>query len=264
MSTKKISAKRINDARKREKTVKKVSRGAAVFRGKNTTHKQKESVKNIEPKSETSQKSVQVNVLGVDGKVSGKTSLPAELFAAKVNRQLLAQAVRVYLANQRRGNASTKTRGEVEGSTRKIYRQKGTGRARHGGIRAPIFVGGGISFGPKPRDYSLDFPKKMKKRALSAALTSQLRVGNIIVVDGLENLEPKTKLMAQALLLVGASDNTLLVLPNQSETVVRATRNIAGVDMLAARSLHTYAVLSHKKLIVMKEALPILKETFVK
>ena len=105
---------------------------------------------------------VSVNVVGIDGKISGKIALPGEIFGEKVNKALLAQAVRVYLANQRQGNASTKTRGEVEGSTRKIYRQKGTGRARHGSVRAPIFVKGGIVFGPKPRDFSLDMPKKKK------------------------------------------------------------------------------------------------------
>src|SRR5207248_616028 len=98
-------------------------------------------------------------------KASGKVSLPKEIFAETVNKKLLAQAVRVYLANKRQGNASTKTRGEVEGSTRKIYRQKGTGNARHGSIRAPIFVKGGIVHGPRPRDFSLGLSKKMRRKA---------------------------------------------------------------------------------------------------
>src|SRR3990170_6251019 len=139
--------------------------------------------------------SLNVPVVGVDGKTKSKIQLPKELFGAKVNKALLAQAVRVYLANQRTGNAATKTRGEVEGSTRKIYRQKGTGRARHGAIRAPIFVGGGIVFGPRPHDFHLDFPKKMKRRALGSALTSKLGSGDVIVVSGLSDLEPKTKYM---------------------------------------------------------------------
>src|SRR6266404_5428662 len=118
---------------------------------------------------------VSVAVVGIDGKVSGKVSLPGEMFGEKVNKALLAQAVRVYLANQRQGNASTKTRGEVDGSTAKIYRQKGTGRARHGSKRAPIFVKGGIVFGPKPRDFSLSLPQKMKRKALFSALSAKVK-----------------------------------------------------------------------------------------
>src|SRR3972149_4980450 len=100
-----------------------------------------------------SAKGIRTSVVGLDGKSAGSITLPQALNNAKINRQLMAQAVRVYLANQRVGNASTKTRGEVEGSTRKIYKQKGTGRARHGAIRAPIFVGGGVVFGPQPPEY---------------------------------------------------------------------------------------------------------------
>src|SRR6185437_7247197 len=117
---------------------------------------------------------VSVDVVGIDGKVTGKIALPGEIFGEKLNKALLAQAVRVYLANQRQGNASTKTRGEVDGSTRKIYRQKGTGRARHGSVRAPIFVHGGIAHGPKPRDFSLTMPQKMKQKALFSALSTKL------------------------------------------------------------------------------------------
>lgn len=209
-------------------------------------------------------KSVSTPVRGVDGKTMGKIQLPAELFGVKVNSALLAQAVRVYLANQRRGNASTKTRGEVEGSTRKIYRQKGTGRARHGGIRAPIFVGGGIVFGPKPRDYHLALPKKMKRAAFASALSSQFKDGNLTVVDGLDKLPVKTKEMAHALLALGVVGSTLLVTPPQSETIVRMAKNIANVDILPAGQLHTYAVLSHAKLVFMRDAIPVLSQVFLK
>ncbi len=190
-----------------------------------------------------------VPVLGIDGKPTGKITLPKELFAAKINKDLMAQAVRVYLANQRQGAASTKTRGQVEGSTRKIYRQKGTGRARHGGIRAPIFVGGGIAFGPKPRDYHLDFPKKMKHAALASALTSKRT--DVIVVDGFSDIK-KTKLMAEALAAIGASGKTLLVTDAGGH---RAAQNIASVDIMPMTNLHAYTVLSHRKIVFMKEAL---------
>lgn len=207
---------------------------------------------------------VSTTVVGVDGKATGRITLPGRLFGTKINRELLAQAVRVYLANQRAGNASTKTRGEVEGSTRKIYRQKGTGRARHGAIRAPIFVGGGIVFGPSPRDYHLDFPKKMKRAALASALSAQLRDGKLIIVDGLSTLPPKTKNMAKTLSTIGAVGSTLLVTAPGAETVLRSSRNIADVDIMPAQNLHAYAVLSHHTLVFMKDAVSVVRDTFVK
>lgn len=196
-----------------------------------------------------------VSVVGLDGKAAGRVTLPKELFGAKVNKQLIAQAVRIYLANQRVGHASTKTRGEVEGSTRKIYRQKGTGRARHGAIRAPIFVGGGIVFGPKPRDYSMSLPQKMKKVALASALTSQLEKGNVVVMSGLSDVTAKTKVVNGALHAIGADKRTLLVVAASAENVKRAARNIERVDMVDVASLFTYAVVSHPKIVFMKEAI---------
>ncbi|MEK7065391.1 MAG: 50S ribosomal protein L4 [Patescibacteria group bacterium] len=198
-------------------------------------------------------------VLGVDGKAKGRMQLPPELFGAKINKQLLAQAVRVYLSNQRAGTASTKTRGQVEGSTRKIYRQKGTGRARHGSIRAPIFVGGGIVFGPHPRDYRLELPKKAKRAALAAALTSQFSKGNIVIVDGLSELPPKTKEMAKTLHTVGATGKTLLATGGEV-AVTRAARNIADVDVMLANNLYAYAVLSHQKVVLTKDAISTLRK----
>ncbi|MBI2404853.1 50S ribosomal protein L4 [Candidatus Gottesmanbacteria bacterium] len=218
------------------------------------------SVKKI--KSAPSEK-LSASVVNVAGKVKGRIQLPKELFGVKVNKQLLAQAVRVYLANQRVGGASTKTRGEVEGSTRKIYRQKGTGRARHGAIRAPIFVGGGIVFGPKPRDFGLKMPAKMKKAALASALTSQLVGNNIIVVDGLETLAPKTKLFADVFHKIGATKKTLFLIPNDAKMLARATRNLSNVDVLSAVNVHPYTVLSHEKIVFTKDALTHLSKKFV-
>lgn len=195
-----------------------------------------------------------VSVLGIDGKPTGKITLPKALFAAKINKPLMAQAVRVYLSNQRQGSAATKTRGQVEGSTRKIYRQKGTGRARHGGTRAPIFVGGGIAFGPKQRDYHLDFPKKMKRAALASALTLAFGEGKVSVISGLEGIV-KTKIMARTMQSIGPSGSTLLVVAKDSRGVLRAARNIASVDITSEANLHAYTVLSHRKIVFMKEAL---------
>jgi len=202
---------------------------------------------------------IRMSVVGLDGKAAGSITLPKEMFGVKPNSQLMAQAVRVYLANQRGGHASTKTRGEVEGSTRKIYKQKGTGKARHGGIRAPIFVGGGIVFGPRPRDYSLSFPQKMRKIALASALTTQLKNQNVIVVSGLTGVK-KTKEVASMLTAVGATHKTLVVTPKDAVTVVRASRNIENVDTLPVSDINTYSILMHGKVVFMKEAIGELKK----
>lgn len=204
-------------------------------------------------------KGLKASVVGVDGKAAGSITLPAGYFGVKVNKQLIAMAVRIYLANQRVGHAATKTRGMVEGSTRKIYKQKGTGRARHGGIRAPIFVGGGIVFGPQPRDYSLKFPPKMKRAALASALTEQFTGGNVIVISGLSDLKPKTKLMAEALTAAGKSKNSLLVVPKEAAIVVRSARNIAGIDVVPVSDIHAYGIMTHGKILFMKEAVAALK-----
>lgn len=206
-----------------------------------------------------STKGIRTTVVGTDGKSAGSITLPVEYFGAKVNHQLIAQAVRVYQANQRVGHAATKTRGMVEGSTRKIYKQKGTGRARHGAIRAPIFVGGGIVFGPHPRDYSLKLPPKMKTVALASALSLQQTNGNVIVVSGVSDLKPKTKLVAAMLTAVGRTKNSLLVVPKDAMMVVRAARNIEGIDVIPVSDMHTYSVMTHGKIIFMKEAISSLK-----
>lgn len=202
----------------------------------------------------TAGKGLSIKVVDATGKAAGSITLPEALFGVKGNKQLMAQAVRVYLANQRVGQAKTKTRGEVEGSTRKIYKQKGTGRARHGAIRAPIFVGGGIVFGPVPRDYSLAFPQKMKHAALASALSTQLVKNNILVVTGLGDIQ-KTKAMAAMFKAIGVSKSALLVVPKDAATVVRAARNIENVDCIPATDLHTYGVLKHDKVVFMKEAM---------
>ena len=219
----------------------------------------KKAVKATKVVKEEKVSGIKSPVVGVDGKAAGSISLPEKYFGVKVNKQLIAQAVRVYQANQRVGHAATKTRGMVEGSTRKIYKQKGTGRARHGGIRAPIFVGGGIVFGPMPRDYSLNFPQKMKHAALASALSQQFADGNVIVVSGLAGLEPKTKPMAVALSAAGRSKNSLLVISKEAPMVARTARNIQGMDVVPVTDMHTYGVMTHGKIIFMKEAISALK-----
>lgn len=201
---------------------------------------------------------VSVDVYGVDGKVSGKISLPGAIFGETVNKQLIAQAVRVYLANQRQGNASTKSRGEVDGSTRKIYRQKGTGRARHGGVRAPIFVKGGIAHGPKPRDFGLSMPKKMKRKALFSALSAKAQDSQVMVLSGIEKLESKTKVFADMLKKLSLADKKqklLFVTTADAAATKRAGRNIPGVTFISVNQLNTYEVLHTKNLVVLKDAI---------
>jgi len=210
-------------------------------------------------------KGIKIDVFDIAGKVISSVELPKELFEAKINNSLMTQAVRVYLANQRQGTQSTKTRGEVQGSTRKIYRQKGTGRARHGGITAPIFVGGGIAFGPKPRDFTMDMPQKMRRAALSSALTQKYAGNMVKIVDGFDELKPKTKLFVKALKdlqLDQENKKILILMPGKTQDLQKAMRNVPGVSFLPASQLNTYEALNAKNLVIMKSAVIVLDKTF--
>ena len=204
------------------------------------------------------------------GKVAETIKLPKEIFGAKINDKLMAQAVRVYLANQRLGTASTKTRGEVHGSTKKIWQQKGTGRARHGSRKAPIFVHGGIVFGPHPRDFSLKLSKKMKRLALFSALSYKLKKGEIKGITGFEKIKPKTKLMVAAIKNLGLSPkskNVLLITASTTkefENIYRAARNIESVNILNANLLNTYAILNSKTILLIKDSLKVMTDAFLK
>ena len=218
-------------------------------------------------KTTTKKAGLTADVLDLKGKVIESVTLSKEIFGAPINETLMAQAVRVYLANQRKGTVSTKSRGEVTGSTRKIYRQKGTGRARHGGVRAPIFVGGGVAFGPKPRDYSMTMPQKMRQSALRSALSTKLQEGSITIVSGFAKVEPKTKAFVESLnnLQLGTpKKKILLVLPEKTENLQRAARNVEGVAYVNANQLNTYEVLNAKNLLFMKEALETVEKTLTK
>lgn len=200
-----------------------------------------------------------LDVYDTKGKVVGSIDLAKEIFGLPSNTALIAQAIRVYLANQRKGTASTKTRGEVQGSSRKIYKQKGTGRARHGSVRAPIFVKGGIVFGPKPRDYSLDMPQKMRRKALLSALSEKVKDGSVKVVTGVEKLPAKTKEMVAVLKSLELSGKKILfVLPSskeKTENMVKAVRNIEGVSYTRATNINTYEVLNNTVILFEKDAI---------
>lgn len=211
------------------------------------------------------------DVYNTAGKIVSKIDLPKEIFGVKINKVLMAQAIRVYLANQRQGTVSTQSRGEVTGSTKKIWKQKGTGRARHGSRKAPIFVGGGVVFGPRPRDYSLKLPKKMKKVSLFSALSSKQIMGSIKIITGLEKIEPKTKEMNLILKNLGFEQkkrNVLLVAPGSAkdslENLYRSSGNLTGVNVINAGFINTYEVLKAKSLILMKDSIETMKEAFLK
>lgn len=194
------------------------------------------------------------------GKKKADIELPREIFDVKASDKVLAQYIRVYLANQRQGTSAVKNRGQVRGSTRKIYRQKGTGRARHGDIKAPIFVGGGIAHGPKARDYRLRINKKQKRKALFYSLSEKFRKGDIYFVDNLLDLKPKTKEMVKILnnFKLGQEKPILVVYPKEnSRNLILAGRNLKEIDFCQVDLLNPYQILSSKKIIFTKEALSV-------
>ncbi len=227
---------------------------------KNTTVKKavKPVKKVAERKAAPRSSGLSVPIYSLAGRASGTLTLPKEIFGQKVNQKLLAQAMRVYMTNQKSLFASTKTRGEVEGSTAKIYRQKGTGKARHGAIRAPIFVGGGITFGPKPRKVRLVLPQKMKKAALFSALSSKMIDKNVIGLTGIEKASGKTKEIA-GLIKNLKLKTTLIVIGEKADNMVRASRNIPGLTVLPVNQLNAYDILRHQFLVISKDALERLK-----
>ncbi|MFH0750081.1 MAG: 50S ribosomal protein L4 [Candidatus Gottesmanbacteria bacterium] len=199
--------------------------------------------------------SAHIPVYAITGEKTGTMTAPVSIFNGKINMQLIAQAVRVYLANQREGSAATKTRGQVEGSTRKIYKQKGTGRARHGGIRAPIFVGGGIVFGPHPRSYYLHLPQSMKNAALKSALSLKLKENAIFALSDVETMKPKTKIVASCFDKIGAKRSILLIVSDMKGNLMRAARNIENVYVEPAQNVTAYHVAMSQKIIITKEAM---------
>ncbi len=188
---------------------------------------------------------LKAKVLDGTGKATGDRTLPEELFGGEVNVALMHQVVTAQLAAARSGTASTKTRSEVSGGGSKPWRQKGTGRARHGSIRSPIWVGGGTVFGPKPRDYSVKVPKKMRKAALRSALADKANDGRVWILDGFS--ETKTKAAQSALSVAGIDGRVLVVLDPADEgsrTVDRAFRNLGNAAFALVGALATYDVLA--------------------
>jgi large subunit ribosomal protein L4 len=198
----------------------------------------------------------------MEGAAVGEVELSEELFAAPVNVAAMHLVVRSILANKRQGTQSALTRGEVRGGGRKIYRQKGTGNARHHGNRAPQFKHGGVVFAPKPRDYVINVPRKVRRLAFKSAMTSKLNDGDIIVVESLKIDEPKTKLMVKFLSNFELKNTTMLVLPSRDEAVLRAGGNIQELQTEYVNTLNVYDILKAGKIILTQEALKGVEEVY--
>ena len=203
-----------------------------------------------------------IPVLNMQGEQAGELTLSDEVFGIKPNVAAMHLVVRSILANRRQGTQSALTRGMVRGGGRKIYRQKGTGNARHHGNRAPQFRHGGVVFAPKPRDYVIAVPKKVRRLAFKSALTSKLNDGDIIVVDELTLSEGKTKLMANVLKKLGAEKKALVVLPEKDENVVRATANLPQAMTTYVNTLNVYDILNAGKVVLTKAAVASVEEVY--
>ncbi|MCK5138587.1 MAG: 50S ribosomal protein L4 [Thermodesulfovibrionia bacterium] len=204
----------------------------------------------------------QVDIISMENKPVGKVELPNDIFGVAVKKGILHEVVRNYLANQRQGTAVTKTRGKVSGGGRKPYRQKGTGRARAGSNRSPLWKGGGTVFGPVKRDYSYKLPKKVKWTALGAALSSKFSDGEILVVKDFSLEKPKTRELVTLLKGLGLK-NVLIILPAEDETIKRAARNVPNVKIGVVGKLNVYEILFHEKLLFTQKAVEKMKEVYL-
>lgn len=203
-----------------------------------------------------------IEMVNMQGKPAGALELKEEIFGIEPNVAAMHLVVRSILAAKRQGTQSALTRGQVRGGGRKIYRQKGTGNARHHGNRAPQFRHGGVVFAPTPRDYVVNVPRKVRRLALKSALSSKVVSGNLIVVDEIKLKEAKTKLVVQMLKDLGVDKKALLVLPGRDETVQRAARNIESLSDAYVNTINVYDILRADKLIVTKAAISGIEEVY--
>lgn len=203
-----------------------------------------------------------VSTYDMTGKQTGTMELNAAIFGVEPNADVMHSVVKNYLANQRQGTQSTLTRAEVRGGGRKPWKQKGTGHARQGSIRAPQWTHGGIALGPKPRSYSYTLPKKMRRLAMKSAFSSKVMAGEMKVLDELNMSEIKTKTVAAMLQALEAGKKVLLVLPEKNETVIKSARNIPGVKTALVNTLNVYDILNADQFIVVKDAVAQLEEVY--
>lgn len=203
-----------------------------------------------------------VKVYNMQGAAVSEITLSDDVFGVEVSTSAMHAVVRAYLNAQRQGTQSAKTRTEVRGGGKKIYRQKGTGNARHHGRRAPQFTHGGMVFAVKPRDYRFKVPKKVRRLALVGALTTKVVDGDMIVVDKIEMAEAKTRVIAKMLKDLGVAKKALLVLSEKDELVVRAAANIPGLKTAYVNTINVLDILNHDKFIVTEEAVKLVEEVY--
>lgn len=203
-----------------------------------------------------------VSVFDMAGKEVSQMELSEAVFGIKPNTAVMHQAVVAYLANQRQGTQSTLTRTEVRGGGRKPWRQKGTGHARQGSIRAPQWRHGGVALGPKPRDYRYSLNKKVKKLAMLSALSSKVKDGDMIVLDNISVEEYKTKTIVNMLKALGADKKAMIVMPSVDEKLIQSASNIPGVQTALVNTINVYDILNHDKFIIVKSAVEKLEEVY--
>ena len=203
-----------------------------------------------------------IEMLNMAGENAGTLELNDAIFGIEPNEFAVHEVIKNFLANQRQGTQSAKTRGEVRGGGRKPFRQKGTGRHRQGSTTDPSQVGGGVAFAPKPRDYSYTLNKKVRRLAMKSALSAKAADEDVIVIDGLKMDEIKTKTFAEFLKKIGSEGKALVVTENVEENVVKSARNISGVETTTATILSPYMILNTGKFIVDKAALQKIEEVF--
>ena len=203
-----------------------------------------------------------VDVYNMQGKKVSDVELNEAVFGIEPNETIVHSVLVNYLANQRQGTQSTKTRAEVRGGGRKPWRQKGTGRARQGSIRAPQWIKGGIALGPKPRSYKYRVNKKEKQLAIKSLLSSKVLENDLVVVDKFDFKEIKTKQMAVAMKNLKVEDKALVVIPEKNENVQKSTRNLEGVRTSSVATLNVFDLLKHKKLVLTVDAVKKIEEVY--
>ena len=203
-----------------------------------------------------------IDVKDLTGAVKGSIELSDEIFGIEPNEVAMSTVVRNQLANRRQGTQKTKTRSEVSGGGKRPYRQKGTGRARHGSERSAQYVGGGIIFGPNPRSYSYTVPKKVKRLALKSALSSKVADQKLIVVENMDLAEVKTATVAKALKAIGAGNSSLIVLEGENKNAVLSARNIKDVKTAYVNTINVFDILKYDSFVATKAAVEKIEEVY--
>ncbi len=201
-------------------------------------------------------------VYNLSGEQVSEMELKDSVFGVEINEHAMHQVVKNQLANKRQGTKSTLTRSEVRGGGRKPWRQKGTGRARHGSIRSPLWVGGGVTFAPKSRDFSYTLPKKLRRVAMKSALSSKVAEEQIRVLEELKLDAPKTKEMANILKSLEVGKKALIVITDNDEAIVRSAKNIPGVQTISVNTLNVYDILKYDHFIITKDAVQRVEEVY--